>query len=173
MPILSDLEDGSSVFIDANIFVYHFSKKSKYNLDITNFLERIEKGRLKGFTSIQVIQETSHRLMIFEAATLLEKFNLKDLVYYLKVHPETIKKMEIHQSVPAQIVSFGLEIVSPDMNTVIRSQKMKNRYGFLTNDALNLQIMEDLEISNIASNDSDFERVDFVNLYRPSAVINP
>ncbi len=28
---LSDLEDGFSIFVDANIFIYHFCKKSKLN----------------------------------------------------------------------------------------------------------------------------------------------
>lgn len=45
---------------------------------------------------------------------------------------------------------------------------MKRRYGVLSNDALSLQIMEDLKINNLASNDSDFERVDFIKLYKPS-----
>jgi PIN domain. len=45
---------------------------------------------------------------------------------------------------------------------------MKRRYGFLSNDALTLQVMEDLKIKNLASNDTDFERVDFIKLYRPS-----
>ena len=34
---LSDLEDGSSIFVDANIFIYHFSRKSKFNPASTNF----------------------------------------------------------------------------------------------------------------------------------------
>jgi predicted nucleic acid-binding protein len=45
---------------------------------------------------------------------------------------------------------------------------MKRRYGFLSNDALSLQIMEDLKINDLASNDSDFERVTFIALYKPS-----
>ena len=46
---------------------------------------------------------------------------------------------------------------------------MKRRYGLLSNDVLSLQIMEDLKINNLASNDSDFERVNFIRLYKPSA----
>jgi predicted nucleic acid-binding protein len=58
------------------------------------------------------------------------------------------------------------------METLERSQQMKKRYGFLSNDALSLQIIEDLKISNLASNDSDFERVNFITLFKPS-VLNP
>jgi predicted nucleic acid-binding protein len=48
--------------------------------------------------------------------------------------------------------------LSPNLETLERSQQMKRRYGFLSNDGLTLQIMEDLKINNLASNDSDFER---------------
>jgi len=64
---LSDLEDGSSIFVDANIFIYHFSRKSKFNSASTNFLERIEKKQIIGVTSTLVVQEAIHRLMIMEA----------------------------------------------------------------------------------------------------------
>ncbi|MFH1625482.1 MAG: hypothetical protein ABID54_10070 [Pseudomonadota bacterium] len=47
---------------------------------------------------------------------------------------------------------------------------MKRRYGFLSNDALYLQIMEDLEINNLASNDSDFEKIPSIRLYRPETL---
>ena len=61
-----------------------------------------------------------------------------------------------------------MKIISFDIETIEKSQVMKRRYGFLSNDALTLQIMEDLNIKNLASNDIDFERVDFIKLYRPS-----
>jgi len=165
---LSDLEDGTSIFVDANIFIYHFCKKSKFNPASSIFLEQVERGKIRGVTSTLVVQEVTHRMMIVEAATILTDIKPKNLVMYLKVHPDIVKKLVGHQSIAQKIASFKLEIISPDINTIERSQQMKRRYGFLSNDALSLQIMEDLKISNLASNDSDFERVNFVTLYRPS-----
>ncbi len=69
------------------------------------------------------------------------------------------------------MASFGLEIVSSDMNVIIRSQEMKRRFGLLSNDSLTLQIMEDMEIMNLASNDADFEMVNFIKLYKPSVSV--
>ena len=69
--LLSDLEDGSSVFVDANIFIYHFSKESKLNPASSKFLERIEEGKIKGFTSVAIIQEVGHRMITVEAASIL------------------------------------------------------------------------------------------------------
>jgi len=165
---LSDLEHGSSIFVDANIFVYHFCKKSKLNPASSNFLERAETRKISGVTSTLVVQEVTHRMMIVEAATVLTDIKAKDLVKYLKAHPDIVKKLVSHQSVPEKIASFNLEIISPDMNTIERSQQMKSKYGLLSNDALSLQIVEHLKINNLASNDSDFERVDFITLYKPS-----
>ncbi len=166
--VLSDLEDGSSIFVDGNIFVYHFTRESKANPASSDFLERIERGTIHGFTSVSIIQEVTHRMMIIEAVAVLPGVKPKDLVKYLKTHSDAVKKLVNHQSIPSKIASFNLEIVSPGIDAIVRSQQMKKRYGFLSNDALTLQIMEDLRIDNLASNDSDFERVDFIKLYKPS-----
>lgn len=168
--VLSDLEDGSSVFIDANIFIYHFSKESKLNSDCSNFLERVEGGKINGFTSVAIIQEVTHRMMILEAVTLIPEMKGKDLVKNLKARPEVVKKLVRHQSIPAQMALFNISIISPDIETIKRSQQMKRRYGILSNDALSLQIIEDLKINNLVSNDSDFERVNFITLYKPSII---
>ena len=168
---LSDLEDGSSIFVDSNIFIYHFSRKSKFNPASTNFLERIEKKEIIGVTSTLVVQEATHRLMIMDAATNIRDIKSKDLVKYLKAHPGIVKKLVDHHSIPEKIASFNLEIVPPDMDAIIRSQEMKRRFGLLSNDSLTLQIMEDLKINNLASNDADFEMVTFIKLYKPSVSV--
>jgi len=165
---LSELEDSSSIFIDANIFIYHFSKESKFNPGSTSFLERIEKRKIIGVTSISVVQEATHRMMIIEASNILKEIKSKDIVKYLKAHPDIVKKLAEHHSIPENIVLFNLEIISPEIATIKRSQNMKRRYGLLSNDVLSLQIREDLKINNLASNDSDFERVNFIRLYKPS-----
>jgi len=166
---LSDLKDGLSIFVDANIFIYHFCKESTFNRTNSDFLERIEMINVHGVTSTAVIQEATHRMMILEATTILPDVKLRDMVKYLKANPEVIKKLVSHQSIPSKIASFNLKIISPDIDTLDRSQQMKSRYGFLSNDALSLQIMEDIKVNNLASNDFDFERVKFIQLYRPSS----
>ena len=166
---LSDLEKGASIFIDANIFIYHFSKGSRFNLASSSFLERAETGSISGFTSTSIVQEVTHRMMIMEAAIVFQEIKAKDLVKYLKAHPEEVKKLINHQGIPSKIASFNMKMTSFDIDIIERSQAMKRRYGFLSNDALILQIMEDLKIKNLASNDTDFERVDFITLFLPSA----
>ena len=45
---LADLRDGDSVFIDANIFIYHFGGQSA---ECRAFLERCARRELLGYTS--------------------------------------------------------------------------------------------------------------------------
>ena len=69
MPI--NAPDHSEVFVDANIFIYHFSGPTEHTDACTQFLQRIEEARLSGLTSVLILTETLHRLMIIEAATTL------------------------------------------------------------------------------------------------------
>jgi predicted nucleic acid-binding protein len=49
---LDQLEAGSRVFIDASIFIYHFTGNS---LECRQLLEACESGRIEGFTSVTAI----------------------------------------------------------------------------------------------------------------------
>ncbi|MFW6148154.1 MAG: type II toxin-antitoxin system VapC family toxin [Thermodesulfobacteriota bacterium] len=97
--VFSDLEEGASIFVDANIFIYHFSRESKANPASSDFLERIEKGSIRGFTSLPVIQEVIHRMMVIEAMVALPGVKSKDIVKYLKAHPDKVKELVNHQGV--------------------------------------------------------------------------
>lgn len=165
--ILSDIEDRTTIFIDANIFVYYFSENSRFNPSCTEFIERIEKGELQGISSASVVQETTHRIMMEEASLALPDVKGKDIIKYLKSHSETVEKLEINREVPDRIDLLKIKIVPIDMGIIKRSQQLKARYGLLSNDALMLQVMKDSNISRLASNDSDFERVDFITIYKP------
>ena len=121
-----------------------------------------------GITSTFVVQEATHRMMMLEAAQVLAGIQRRDLVKYLKSHPELVKELPAHRSIPDKVSSFNLKIVSPDITTLARSQEIKKEYGLLSNDALLVYIMKDTGLTNLASNDSDFERLDFIRLYRPT-----
>jgi len=61
---LAELQGGHSVFIDANIFIYHFGGHSP---QCKAFLERCAQRELLGYTSTPVLAEVLHRLMVAEA----------------------------------------------------------------------------------------------------------
>lgn len=63
---LATLPSGARIFIDANIFIYHFTQ-APLTSAYTAFLQRVEAGDLHGITSIVAFAEVAHRLMILEA----------------------------------------------------------------------------------------------------------
>ena len=61
---LNDLPDGTTVYLDANIFVYDFTGQSA---ECATLLLRAKAGDIEAVTGAQVITETVHRLMAIEA----------------------------------------------------------------------------------------------------------
>ena len=114
MPIA--LPDGSHVFIDANIFVYHFSGPTTFTNHCTQLLQRIEDARLSGFTSTLVLAETLHRLMIIEAVTTLQ-LEPRVAIRHLKGHPSDVKKLVQHLTVPQTVRAIGIQIFPLKLTT--------------------------------------------------------
>lgn len=164
MPI--DIPDGSHVFVDANIFIYHFSGPTEFTNHCTHFLQRIENARLSGFTSTLVLAETLHRLMIIEAVSML-KLEPKTTIRYLKDHPSEAKKLVQHLTVPQTIQDIGIQILPLEVAGIRNSHDIKKEYGLLTNDALNLAVMRQHRLTCIATNDTDFERVTNLMVWKP------
>lgn len=61
---LNDLPSGALVYIDANIFVYHFSGVS---LECRTLFKRIEREDIRAATGAHIVLEVLHRLMMIEA----------------------------------------------------------------------------------------------------------
>jgi predicted nucleic acid-binding protein len=54
----------SRIFLDSTIFIYHATGASS---ECRSLLERCEAGEVTGVTSVVVLAEVAHRLMIIEA----------------------------------------------------------------------------------------------------------
>lgn len=76
--------------------------------------------------------------------------------------------MTKHLLVPDSILGIGIEILTVGVDDVHASAGIKREYGLLTNDALNLALMRRHRLACIASNDSDFERVTDLLVWKPA-----
>lgn len=164
MPI--EVPDHSEIFVDANIFVYHFSGPTEYTNSCTQFLQRIEEARLSGITSALVLAETLHRLMIIEATTKLH-IEPKQALRYLKARPQDVKKLTEHLTVVEKIQAFGIKVLPLDVDSILKSTAIKQEFGLLTNDAINLALMRRNHIQGIATNDPDFEGIGDLIVWKP------
>jgi predicted nucleic acid-binding protein len=57
---------------------------------------------------------------------------------------------------------YGVHPLAPTFDDLLASQEFKIGFGFLTNDAINLAVMKRHHLIHIATNDSDFERVEYL-----------
>src|SRR5271154_6508412 len=65
--ILAGIGAGETVFVDANVLVYHFSADPQYGAACTDFVRRCQLGELTAFSSTHVVADLAHRLMTIEA----------------------------------------------------------------------------------------------------------
>ncbi len=163
---INAIPSGIQVFIDANIFIYHFAGISQ---QCTDFLRRIQRQEIKGVISVLTVAELIHRRMIAEA---IEKglVTLKNAVKKMKENPEIVKRLTQYSEDIRIILSLPIEIENLTKDDVLLSAEIRRKYGLLTNDSLNLALMKRLGIRNIATRDIDFERVKEINVWKPTDI---
>jgi len=164
--LLSEIANDSKVFIDSNLFIYHFSKFEKFADSCLEFFQRIEAGELTGFTSSLAVAEVLHRLMIIEASDKLDLLP-KKILAYLKANPEKITLITDHLKSVDSINRMEIKVLAVNLRDIEMSNGLKMEYKLFTNDSINLSVMKNNGLILLASNDPDFERVDCVTLYQP------
>lgn len=162
---LAGVPSGTSVFVDSTIFIYHFIDGSS---QCSAFLERCERGELRGYTSVTVLTKTAHRLMMIEAVTtgLVTPGNA---VRKLGQKPALVKKLHLYREQVERIPLMGIEVAPLPIQTFLQSWDLQKRHGFLVNDSLIAAGALALGVAAIASADPDFERL-ALDLYSPTDV---
>ena len=163
---LEDIPSRTKVFIDSNIFIYHFLGISK---SCTDFLRRVEYEELAGYTSTIIIAEVLHRLMIAE---IIEKYGTKskEALRLLKEKPEIISPLTECEEAVRAIPRFNVSILTYTAEAIFQSRELRLKHLLLTNDSLNLQIMNFNDIINIATNDNDFKRIEHIAVWKPKDI---
>ena len=163
------LEDiDGKVFVDANIFLYPALDDPRYGESANRFLKRISNGDVIGFTSVLVLNEVLHKLMISEVAKKC-KISPSESLRHMKSNPAIISQLEKCWDDIKWIKEIrNLTIL--DITTEISALGLKYSKDFklLSSDGVHVATMETHGLTNLASNDSDFERVDWIKLYKPS-----
>jgi len=151
------------IFIDSNIFIYHFLDVSE---SCTDFLERIERRKIEAYTSTVVLAEVLHRLMLAE---VVEKYNVKssNVIKFLKEKPEVISTLEKCEIAINKIPEFKVKILPITIEAIFQSQSYRRKYNLLTNDSLNLNVMFTNGLTDIATNDRDFDEVEWIKVWTP------
>ncbi len=161
---------GGPIFIDANIFVYH-ATESKYTDSAAAFLEKIENNEIDACTSPGVIDEASYILIVNKGLEILDSKSPRKVREMMEVDRNfTEKCYSVIQKFIAYIKSLEalriLEITGEDAFSIYDYGKL---YLLHPKDSLHLAVMKRYRIFDIATNDSDFERVEGIKVWGPES----
>ena len=164
MPL--NLPDGASCFLDANILYYHFVDTPPFSDSCSDLLDRIAAGVITGFTSTSMIAEAVHKIMLAEAAA---RFGLSrmGLVNWLQKHRDRIRELSHFRDACAELGSMGLQLLSTDTALLLMAADASRRWGLLTNDATVVALILRHGLTNLATNDDDFNGVAGLTIWQP------
>jgi predicted nucleic acid-binding protein len=164
--ILTDLADGESVFLDANILVYHFAPHPVHGQACQELVCRVERQTLLGYTSTAVLSDVAHHLMTFEAAAVFGWTS--KVVQRLRHDPSTVQQLtKFHQAI-TEVPKVGIQILTIPEALIETATMLSKQTGLLSDDALILAVMQAHRLTRIASNDADFDRVPGLTRYAPA-----
>jgi predicted nucleic acid-binding protein len=164
--IFADLASGSEVFLDANTFVYHFAPDPLYGADSHALLERIERQDVRGVTATHVLAEFAHRLMTVEAVALFG-WPQKGIAYRLRSHANEIGTLSIFKDAVEKVLTSKVDVLSIAPASIALAASISRQWGLLCSDALLIAVMQSHGITNLASNDTDFDRVPGIVRFAP------
>ena len=164
--MLQSIPLNTRCFIDANIFIYHHIFIPGLSDVCTDFLERIERGELRGFTSAVAVAEAVHKVMLGEA---MARHGLphKGLAHYLQSHPQLISSLSKHRDVIETVRALGLHIEPTTLDLLDSAATLSIKHQLLTNDSLTVAAMEKLQLRDLVTNDDNFDSLTGLQVWKP------
>jgi predicted nucleic acid-binding protein len=155
---------GRRIFLDAGVFIYHFYRGST---QCRRLLERCERGEIQGLTSVVVILETTHRLMMAEAVRSGHVTG-GGVARKLRERPEVVRVLHEYRRQVESISRWGIQVLPVDLGRCLRAADVRAAVGLFTNDSIIVATMRDVGVTSIATADRDFERVEGIEVFRPT-----
>ena len=163
----SEIPPRTKLYIDANIFVYASNGASGASRECIELLERCGRRDLDAFTGTHVLLEVAHRLMMIEAVDkgLVTPGNVPRK---LRRRPELASQLNDHSEAIRTILNTGIAILQVDPDILELSANLRSQTGFLVNDSISLAMMQRRRITAIATNDRDFQRLNWLEVHLPT-----
>jgi predicted nucleic acid-binding protein len=165
--IFTDLPAGVSVFLDANTLLLHFTADPNYGAACTELLERCERQELTGFTSTHVVSEVAHRLRTIEAALRFGR-PFAGIAPWMKKHPAEVQQLLRFRQAIQEVPRYQLQVLTIPSSLLDSAAAVTQQTGLLHNDSLIVALMQLHGLKDLASADSDFDRVLGITRYGPA-----
>jgi predicted nucleic acid-binding protein len=163
---LTNLPTKAHVFVDTNIFALYYIDQGLLGQACRDFLLRTTRRQVSGYTSVAVVAEAIHRVMVAEAAAQLSLSSQKT-VEHLQKHPELIQKLTRHLTVASDIHRLGIDILPITYKELHGSKNIRANFGLMTNDSLIVAVMRSHKLYHLATHDAGFARVTDLQVWRP------
>jgi len=89
------------------------------------------------------------------------------LIRLVKEDPSLLDTLDIPFIVAENIMDMNMEIVSFSDLIFTDALKFMKQHHLMSNDAVHLATMKKHRVTDIATNDSDFERVEWLKVWKP------
>ena len=164
LPLIPSQE---KVLFDTNTFIYSALDHPVYGESCTQAFHRVESGVLEGYVPPIVLTELLHRLMIAEVIKKDCARNTKEVLKLLKEDKSIIPSLTICWDALDRVFAAGF-VVLEDRSGIFKDiLVVSRRYSLLSNDACIASFARAYGISNIATNDPDFECVAWLTVWKP------
>jgi len=161
---LEDMQRGSMVFIDTNIITYHLSGHNIFGGTSRNFLKGVESAEYESYVNDVVLSEV---LLNYIKSELFRLRGIKPhrVIREIKREPSLIGLVNF-DAVTKLFENLRVEILPVEYKCKELVEVISG-YFLLSNDAIHVATMKRYGITNIATNDPDFERVNWLKVWKP------
>lgn len=85
----------------------------------------------------------------------------------MKKNPEIIASLEKYRDIISKIAFIGIKVLPTTDETHEKASSCIKKYRLMSNDAINAALAREHNITHIAANDADFDRVDSLKVWKP------
>ena len=156
---------GTRAMVDANIMAYYAVVVPGFTSMAISFLERVERGEIHAVTTTALVAEAIHKVMLSEAMDA-HGLPAKGIVPRLKERPDLVRGVA-HRCLTADMERLGVSIHAITPGALIDAEALFSQYGLLTNDSITLALMQQLGLTDIATNDDDFDAIPGLTVWKP------
>jgi predicted nucleic acid-binding protein len=164
---LASISNGTSVFVDANTFVYHLEPDPVFGPPCRQFFDRIDRQEILAITSSHEVSNAAHRLMTLEAMALFG-WPATGIAQRLRRHPQEIQRLTNFRAAVEEVYNSKVRFLSVTAALVVSAATLSQQFGLLSGDALIVAMMQGNGLTHLASNDADFDHVPGLTRYAPA-----
>lgn len=169
---LDDFSTPAPIFVDANIWTYFALNSEPFQTSCTAFLYRIEAGQVSAVISTAVLNEVFYATLIGQAAADLQTTKVKQIHRHLSQDAQLAERcyqvcLDFVRYID-RLKQAGLQILSVSYQTHVASLEMGRRYSLLPTDALHVAVCQRHAINHIATADTHFQSVSFLQVWQPA-----